>query len=135
MLTRRRPGSCLIVKPAVAKLASCAIILCTMINLITFSKPPTYSRLVRLIPILLMGRSANCRFLAHTCGPTSTRLYYEVNLPYAVNLQLLDWQKWLAGIKDKLRKQYHEEIREQAAARVQQSLWTYELAIDGCDGS
>jgi hypothetical protein len=71
--------------------------------------------------------------LAHTCSPNLIRSFYEVELPYAFDLQLHGWQKWLRESKDKLRDTCHEEKRKEAVAR--NPLRLYELMFDRCDGS
>jgi hypothetical protein len=133
MLIRRRWDLCLAVKTAVALLVSCVTTPCTMINHITSSKHTTCSKLVVIISTLLADIQADPILLAHTCSPNPSRSFHEVILPYAFDLQLPGWQKWLKETKDKLRDAYHEEMRREAVAR--NPLWSYELMLDRCDGS
>jgi hypothetical protein len=128
MLIDVRRDSCLTVKTVVASLASCATIPGTTVNPITFSGLTTCSRLVSLVYTLFVFT-----LLVHTCSPNQIRCHHEVALPYAFDLRLPDWQKWLKESKDKLRDAYHEEVRREA--EVRNPLWSYELKIDHCDSS
>jgi hypothetical protein len=87
---------------------------------------------IRYPALLVMRRRANFSSLDHSCGPTRNRTWFEVELPYALDLQLPGWQEWLKATERRLRDEYHEEVRGQSAIRS--SLWTYEHMIDRCDG-
>jgi len=80
-----------------------------------------------------MSIRADFPLLVHTCSPNRTRVYHEVTLSHAFNLQLPSWQKWLKETKLGLRATYHEEMRQQAVVR--NPLWSYELRIDRCESS
>jgi hypothetical protein len=86
-----------------------------------------------LISMIFLSVRANYILLVHTCRPLSRRAFDEVELPYAIDLQLPGWQKWLKESKTKLRNALHEEMREKAAVR--NPLWSYELTVDDCNGS
>jgi hypothetical protein len=86
-----------------------------------------------IFPPLFAWIQVDFILLAHTCSPNLSRYFHEVEVPFAFDLHLPGWQKWLRESKDRFRDTYHEEMRKEAVAR--NPLWSYELMFDRCDGS